>query len=136
MLTVRGMISHRNAGTEAVFDRANLEALGLATIRTSTPWTDGVVEFEGVPLKAVLAAVGGKGKELVATALNDYKANLPMSDAEQYRVLLALRMNGRDLSLRDRGPLWIVYPRDAHAELRSNSFNVRWVWALSTLEVR
>jgi len=136
MLTVTGAIAHRNSEAGAEFDREMLEALGPRTLRTSTAWTDSVAEFEGVPLAAVIAAVGGTGEELVASAINDYKAQIPMDDVRRYQMLLALRMNGRDLTLRDKGPIWIVYPRDDHPELRTNAYNVRWVWALSALEIR
>jgi hypothetical protein len=31
-----------------VYDRDDLEEMGLVSIKTSTPWNEGVVDFEGV----------------------------------------------------------------------------------------
>ena len=135
ILTVTGRIENRNSPEGARFDRAMLEALGTEKLRTSSPWTDGVVEFEGVPARAVMRAVGAAGERVVASALNDYEIDIPLQDFEDYPVLFALKMNGQDLTVRDRGPIWIVYPRDDHAELRNERVNARWVWQLSGLTV-
>jgi hypothetical protein len=135
ILTVAGDIEHRNSPQGALFDRQMLEALGLERLRTSSPWTDGVPEFEGVPARAVMQAVGARGERVVASALNDYQVDIPLQDFEDYPVLLALRMDGQELTVRDRGPIWIVYPRDDYPELRNERVNARWVWQLSGLIV-
>jgi hypothetical protein len=82
-----------------------------------------------------MRAVGAAGERVVASALNDYEIDIPLQDFEDYPVLFALKMNGQDLTVRDRGPIWIVYPRDDHAELRNERVNARWVWQLSGLTV-
>jgi hypothetical protein len=136
LLTVTGRIAHTTAPGRAEFDRAALEALGLHRIRTSTTWTDGVLTFEGPLLCDVLDRVGASGERLVARALNDYWVEIPVADCRRYPVLLALTREGRDLQRRDKGPIWVVYPRDDHAELRSEQINTRWIWQLDRLEVR
>ena len=136
MLRVEGAISNTNAPSSAQFDRSALDELGRYSLKTSTSWTKGVPTFEGVRLADVLAKVGAAGKIIIATALNDYSVEIPISDATAYNVLLADTMNGKKLSVRDKGPLWIVYPRDAHAELNTESFNDRWIWQLAKLEIR
>ncbi|HXV24955.1 MAG TPA: molybdopterin-dependent oxidoreductase [Alphaproteobacteria bacterium] len=135
ILTVTGNIEHKNSEAGAIFDRAMLEALGTQKLRTSSDWTDGTVEFEGVPARAVMAAVGARGTTLIASALNDYQVEIPISDFENYPVLFALKMDGHELTVRDRGPIWIVYPRDDFPELRNEKVNSRWVWQLSGLTV-
>jgi hypothetical protein len=137
LLTVSGRITAPNtADGTARFDRAGLEALGTSTLRTRTPWTEGRPVFEGVLLRDVLEAVGAAGTSLAATAANAYTVTIPVRDAERYDVLLALRQDGRRLTLRDRGPLWVVYPRDRHPELRDDVHNGKWIWQLVTLDVR
>jgi hypothetical protein len=42
-------------------------------------------------------------------------------------------MNGQMLTRRDKGPLWIIYPRDAVPMLREERFEHRWVWQLYRL---
>jgi hypothetical protein len=113
-----------------------LEALGVERITTSTNWTDGEMVFEGVPVRKLLEAVGARGTSIVATALDEYTIEIPIEDFVHYQVLLALRMNGRALAAKDKGPLWIVYPRDAYPELRDPTINARWVWQLRTIAVK
>lgn len=135
LLTVDGAIDATNRDGKAVFDRAMLERLGLHTLRTSTTWTDGINTFEGVLARDVMAAVGARGATVIATALNDYRIDIPVSDFSTYDVLFALRMDGKDLTARDKGPLWIVYPRDDHEELQDGRMEHRWVWQLNALRV-
>ena len=135
ILTIQGNIERKNAPEGAQFDRQMLEALGIERLRTSSPWTDGVPEFEGVPARKVMEAVGARGTTVIASALNDYQAEIPVSDFADYPVLFALKMDGRDLTVRDRGPIWIVYPRDDFSELRNERVNARWVWQLNGLTV-
>ncbi len=117
-------------------DRAMLEELPQTEIRTSTAWTDGVPVFEGPLVRDVLASTNARGTEVEARALNDYWVSIPMDDLDSYDVILALDMNGQPLSRRDKGPIWIVYPRDDHVELQTQAYNNRWIWQLQTLSVR
>jgi len=136
LLTVTGAIAHTTQPGRAEFDRAALEAMRSHRIRTSTVWTDGVADFAGPLLCDVLDRVGAAGRTLVATAINDYRVEIPIDDCRKYPVVLALTRDGRELQRRDKGPIWIVYPRDDHAELRAEQVNARWVWQLDRLEVR
>ncbi|MEQ9608911.1 MAG: molybdopterin-dependent oxidoreductase [Kiloniellaceae bacterium] len=136
LLSVAGSIANTNAQGTAVFDREMLAALPQHEIRTSTEWTDGVKVFRGPLVRDLLAAVGASGETVVATAVNDYAVQIPLSDFSSYPVVLAMSMDGEVLSLRNKGPLWIVYPRDDHAELRKSEMNSRWIWQLRSLEIR
>ncbi|HZH52049.1 MAG TPA: molybdopterin-dependent oxidoreductase [Microvirga sp.] len=134
LLTISGAIEATNAPGEARFDRAMLEGLGKASIRTHSVWSEELQHFEGVPLRAVIERVGAKGTSILATALNAYEVTIPLSDL-QYDPLIAMRLDGRVLTLRDKGPLWIVYPRDDHDVLKDLRFDSRWIWNLNRLQV-
>ena len=136
ILTVSGNIEGLGSGAVVRLDRAMLEALGTTTLKTSTVWTSGEVVFEGVLVRVVLDALGAAGHEVVATALNDYVATLPLQELYQYPVMLAFKMDGQYLHVKDKGPLWIVYPRDQFPELRNSMTDKKWVWQLRELEVR
>ncbi len=131
ILTVTGNIENTNKPGKAEFDRKMLEALGVHRLRTTTPWTNGVIEFEGVLARDIMQAVGARGKQIKASALNDYFSLLPMQDVHRYRVLLAFSMDGKPLTRRDKGPLWIMYPLDDHAELRERPIQNHLVWQLT-----
>ena len=134
-MTVTGNIERTNSEAGARFDRPMLESLGLKALRTSSAWTDGTVEFIGVSARSVMEAVGAQGKAVVAFALDDYQVEIPISDFERYPVLFALRIDGQELPT-DRGPIWIVYPRDDFRELQDETLNARWIWQLSRLAVK
>lgn len=136
ILTVTGAITRTNAPGRAEFDAGMLEALGIETLTTSTSWTDGPQDFEGVRASRLLEAVGANGTEIDAVALNDYVADIPIATIKEYRVLLALRQNGVTLTPRDKGPVWIVFPRDEFPELNDPRIDIRWVWQLRSIEVR
>jgi hypothetical protein len=134
ILTITGAITRTNAPGAARFDRSMLQALGLVSVKTSTVWTDGVKLFEGVPLRQVLDFVGADGTRIRASALNDYEIEIPIDDL-RYGPVLALSMDGRALSVRSRGPLWIVYPRDAYSDLGNAMHDARWVWQVNRLAI-
>lgn len=136
MLTVTGAIDRPNDGDQAVFDQALLESLGVATIQTTTSWTDGVVEFTGPTVASVLDAAGATGKVLHAVAVNDYAVDLDADELRRYGAILAMRQDGRQLSLRDKGPLWVVLPRDRFPELMDEANNAKWIWQLRAIDVR
>ncbi len=116
--------------------RTDLEALPQHRLRTSTTVTDGAPLFEGFLMRDLFEMVGAEGESVTARALNEYSIEIPMEDFERFDVLGALSMEGEPLSPRDKGPIWIVYPRDDHRELQDIRYDTRWVWQLNELEVR
>ncbi|GCL65012.1 molybdopterin-dependent oxidoreductase [Pseudaquabacterium pictum] len=136
VLSVVGTLSQANAGARADFDMAMLEALPQHSFTTSTPWFKEPKRFSGPLLRDVLAAAGAKGTALRAVALNDYKVEIPVEDALRHKVLLATRLDGQPMPVREKGPLFIIYPYDESADLRSERYYSRSAWQLRTLEVR
>lgn len=136
VLTVSGRIATRNAPAGAVFDMAMLQALPKVTFTTRTIWTEGPSTFEGVRLRDLLTAVGASGNTLHAIALNDYAVDIPASDAVADGPIIAYALDGHGLPVRNRGPLWIVYPFDAKSDYRSEVVYSRSIWQLKGIEVR
>ncbi len=136
ILTVAGDIDRGGSQRPIEFDRASLERLGTSVLHTSTPWTTGTVEFEGVLLSTLLDAVGASGDMIIATALNDYIAEIPVSEARRYPLLLALRMNGEYMEVRNKGPIWLVYPWDQYPDLDLPLSMRRAVWQLQDLLIQ
>ena len=134
ILTVSGKISSPAGAVK--FKREALEELGTVTIETSTPWYKGPVKFEGVPLEKLMQAVGANGERVVVVALNDYSSEIPMEDFAKYHAILALKRDGEYMPVRDKGPLFVVYPYDSDPELRSQKFYSRSVWQVSQLIIK
>lgn len=135
VLTLRHFDRTGATVAETNYTMPQLEALGLAEVVTSTPWTQGKVAFQGVPLVKLIGGTSGAG-ELKAIALNDYSASLPLDDAGRFGVILATRMSGKPMAVKDKGPLWIVYPLDGFPEINNQRVHARMVWQVRVIEVR
>lgn len=135
VLTVSGAVENTNAEGRADFDMEMLKALPAASFETTTPWTEGVPRFEGVLVSDVLDRAGANGDTATAVALNDYQFEIPVDDFDQYPAMLAYQVNGEQLRIRDKGPLWIVYPIDDYAELQNEQTHNKMVWQLRELIV-
>lgn len=132
ILTIDGKIEGSRARE---FTRAELERLGDATVRTSTPWHDGVQTFEGVPLDTVMQAVGAQGSKVLVVALNQYRTEIPLADFKEHKVLLAVKRGGQYMDIRDKGPLFIIYPFDQNANLKSERYYGRSAWQVRSMTV-
>ena len=136
ILTVNGNIAMRNTAEAAVFDASMIRSLPAQTLHTHTPWYKEAVTFKGTPLQDLLDAVGARGQSLRIIALNDYAVEIPIEDARRFRPLLAYEINGKRLSVRDKGPLFLIYPFDERPELRNELYYGRSIWQISTITVR
>ena len=134
VLTVSGKIERTNSNGTALFDMEMLEALGRASFATRSEVSEVPQLFEGVPLRALLDRIGVQGNSLRASALNDYAAVIPLGDL-RFEPILATKVDGRVLTIRDKGPLWIAYPRDSYKVLQDAKYDYRWVWQLNKLHV-
>jgi len=136
VLTISGQVRHPNAGNDAQFDMAMLERLPQTSFSTRTPWYAQARRFTGPLLRDVLRAAGAHGTVLQARALNDYRVDIPFQDAQRFDVIVARLLDGAPMPVRDRGPLFVIYPFDAQAELRNAIYFSRSAWQLRSLEVR
>lgn len=136
ILTITGKIDLHNQGDAAVFDRPMLEALGTVSFKTSTPWYDVPVTFEGIRMTDLLRTVGAHGDHVAAIALNDYATDIPVDDFDRYGVIMALKRDGAYMPVRDKGPLFIVYPYDTKSELKQQKYYARSAWQVSQLVVK
>ncbi len=153
VLTIHGKIENTNRGAlnefedaffkfgnvtfdkAAQFDLPMLEKLGMKTLTVKYDTWPKAYKFEGPLLADVLKAAGATGKSIKVYALDGYGAEIPVSELQQYGVLLALKADGRYLGLGGRGPTWVVYPRDdKHPALKSHD-DAKWVWSALRIEV-
>ena len=137
VLTVHGRIGLAHAGAGVTFDIPTLERLGLIRFTTPTAWTDGLVTFEGVLLSRLLEvlAVPGDVTELAMTALDDYQVVIPVMDVRTWPVIIALKRDGQYMSVRNKGPLRVVYPCHAFPELAQAKHNPKWIWQLKEIVI-
>jgi hypothetical protein len=136
VLTIGGAITNTTDGQQAYFDLEQLKALGKEEIRTSTPWTSGEVTFEGVPVAKLMSAVGSKGAAISVTALNDYSAKMTVAQLVDAGAILAYAVDGKPLSVRDKGPFWIIFPFDKDAKYRNDEYWSKSVWQVKSMTLQ
>lgn len=135
VLTVTGGITNSNAKDSAVFDMDLLRSLGETTVKTSTVWTDGIHTYSGVSLKTLLDRLGVTQGSLEMVAVNDYLADVPLSDATEGGPIVAYAVDGVAMPLRDKGPLWLIYPYDSDIKYRTEEIYARSIWQLNRINV-
>jgi len=127
------LLTVTHAGQEQAYDMEALEALGAVTFETETIWTDGVQSFTGVPLKNLAEALDLEDGTLLASAINDYTVEIPLTDAVEGGPIIAYLNNGAPMSVREKGPLWIVYPYDSTPDYQSELIYSRSIWQLDRI---
>lgn len=137
VLSLTGHVKVPNDGSRANFDMAMLERLPQTSFSTRTPWYAHARKFTGPLLRDVLAAAGASGTTLRAVALNDYWVEIPADDAARHDVIIARLLDDKPMAVRDKGPLFMIYPFDSQPDLlRSPVYYSRSAWQLRTIEVR
>ena len=132
ILLVRGTIKGEQ---ERRFTREEFEAIGMATLTTRTPWNQEPVAFSGIKLSAFLRHVGAtKARMLRVTALNDYVTTIPVEDVA-HDPILATRRNGKVMAVRDKGPIFVIYPFDQDKSLNSELYFSRSAWQVKSIEI-
>ena len=59
-----------------------------------------------------------------------------MEDFAKHHVILAMKRNGDYMPVRDKGPLFVIYPYDSEPELKSQIFYGRSAWEVARLVVK
>jgi len=146
LLTISGEIDASTASVDSVpvdenqspsvsFDLERLESLGLIAVDTETPWTNGTIEFEGVLVRDILEFVKADGQSVQAVALDDYVVDIPIEEFLDHDVIVATRIKGKPMKVRENGPLWIIYPWNDNPDLRRPHFYSNSIWQLKAMTV-
>jgi hypothetical protein len=136
VLRVTGAIGNSNVeGDTAVeFDVETLEALGVVEFSTYdlVAYNETSV-YGGVLLDDVLKAVqpDASATMLRMSAIDGYAADVPISDAQTYAVIVATQRDNTYLTLETFGPLRMIYPPSAPVEI-----DERWIWSVELIVVR
>jgi hypothetical protein len=94
---------------------ADLEKLPFETMTVQYPNWPAPVKVEGPRLAAVLDRAGAVGAGVMVQAVDGYSPSFKMEDVRNGAFVLAVRANGKPLSLGGRGPVWLVYPTKSYA---------------------
>lgn len=110
------------------FSEEEFMSLPQSSITTSTTWTTRS-RFDGPLLANVLKHIGASGSRLDVQALDDYSASIPMSDLQAFSPILAHSRDGKRMTARDHGPLFVMYPRDKYpSKLNTPPAQAKFIW--------
>ncbi|NTI19912.1 oxidoreductase [Agrobacterium rhizogenes] len=136
-LTISGKIGRTTNSANNAYEMSEREFLALptSTVATSTPWTP-KSDFTGPLLSKVLGEVGATGKTLRLIALDDFSVEVDADYLEKYGTILATSKDGVRLTIRDFGPVFVMYPRDSFGEeLDTPAASSYLVWQLCGIDV-
>lgn len=133
--TILVLVDKAGAGGSRKLDLAALARLPQHSFTTNTPWAKQPQKFTGPLLRDVLALANDKGKLVKAMALNDYQITIPVQDARDFDMIVAHQIDGKPIPVRERGPLFVIYPFDQKPELRAARYYDRSIWQLKSLVI-
>ena len=135
VLSLTGTIEKTNAPQEAQFDMAMLEKLPQKSFTTSAPWTNKKNTYTGFSAADLLKLVDSKGTLLRITALNQYTIDIPVSDFVKHGAIFAIQEDGHPISIRNLGPILVIYPFDTNPNLQNETYYWRSIWQARNIEV-
>lgn len=99
------------------------------------PWEKQENTYEGILLNQLIEKYGSKDtKILKLIALDDYTIDFPKSLYENERILLAAKVDGEFISIREKGPMRIVFV-DYNTEEKKYELNLeKWLWMIKKIE--
>lgn len=136
ILTISGNIELSNSERGAEFDLEMLEALGVTSISTESPWTEAESTFAGVRISLLLDYVGAGSSSFRAMAFDGYWYDVSDFDFDRYPVIVAYQRDDNYMSTRELGPLWIMYPFDDFPELLTEVNKASCIWHLESIVVQ
>lgn len=136
ILTVTGLITNTNNADAALFDLAMLDQLPRQTTTTHTPWTEGRHTYTGFSAEEFFQLLNIQGNTLLVSALNDYTIEIPVDDFLIHGAIFATHMDGVPMSIRNKGPIMVIYPFDEKPQLKIETYFARSIWQIKNISVK
>lgn len=122
-------------GRQHRFTRDDLAAMPQTAFTTSTIWTEGAQTFQGVTLQVLLDHLAEQGGRLALSAANGYRVERRLEELLPDAALLAYLRNGAPMSLRDKGPVWLIYDFDSDPIYRTEVIYANSIWQLDRIDL-
>jgi hypothetical protein len=136
LVEVSGNITFTNQDGMAIIDREAVSNLPQRVITTTNHITDVPVTYKGPLFTDLLSQLGARGSQVTVYAWDDYSADISTADLKKYQVILATHENDKELTLDDRGPLFVVFPFSKHPEIKNDLYYNKSVWQVRAIEVK
>ncbi|GGK41833.1 hypothetical protein [Salinarimonas ramus] len=129
-----GAIRLGEKGARGSLAVARIDALPQHEMPSGMSLDPAGLTFSGALLSDVLVLIGAADAPSVTLrAVDGYAAVVPREDWERWPLVLATRVDGRPMTLRDRGPARLLYPVNAHPELDERTYIDRSVWMIDEI---
>ncbi|MDP2699158.1 molybdopterin-dependent oxidoreductase [Thalassospira sp.] len=125
------LVLYGDDGAEIIVSLNEIMAFPATGIVTTTPWTDGERRFTGVSFDTLLDRYGISAPNIQISALNDYNVTVPASVLRQDGAILAYHLDGEVMSVRDKGPFWVIFPYDSDPRFQTDTY-----WSYSVWQVK
>lgn len=134
-LQLRWIGAEGNVIGERTLTTEEIEAMPQQEFTTDTPWFEAATRFSGPALADIVALGGEDVSSAHVVALNDYAADIPAEDWAEQAPIIAVRVDGDLMKVRDKGPFWVMYPIDGNPEtLDSELYHSRMVWQVKNID--
>lgn len=124
------------SGTTVAVTDTELTEIGSTEIKTRLVGeSEDVATVRGVLFSKLLEHYDVDAERLLVTGLDGYSAEIPVEELQDYPVLIAIEVNGERLSVRSKGPSWVIYPFTDHPEIHDQLREARSVWQIADISV-
>lgn len=138
VLTVYGNIElNEQQHTQLDFTLSELQALTQADMTTAHPWSAEPRRYRGVDMISLLNNLFSQKNilSLQLEALNDFSVVVNWDQISSYSPILAWQENKQTMSLRNKGPLWLILPFDQVPQIQQADFLHFMIWQLRVIRV-
>lgn len=110
-------------------------SLEVSTFKLYNPWEKNTDEYTGVLLDKFISYFGNKeAKSLKFIAIDDYTVDIPKELLNEERILLVTRVNNEYISLKQKGPMRLVFV-DYDPSLKKYEKNLPlWLWMIKKVQ--
>lgn len=135
VLTVAGAPSSGES-MSIEYSMDDLDKLDQVELTTTNEFVDSETQFSGPLVRDLVEGFTvTDDTTLTLRAINNYEVSMPIADVLKYDVIVATKRDGNQMSVRENGPLWIIYPMSDNPELQNSLYMSRLVWQLVHISV-
>jgi len=135
--TILSILTAKESGCHTSHIQLNetaLMALPQQEFTTNHTWSETADTFRGPLLKDVLELACNNTQTLNLKAINDYSIRMDFTMAQPLEPIVAHTVNGKRLSVREKGPLWVMISTDQH-KVAPKSLDAMMIWQLSDITI-
>ncbi len=106
----------------------------LHTVETYNPWEKRTEVYTGIWVSDLIKTYGQGTTSLKLTAIDDYQVTLNNEEWQNLRILLATKVNGQYIDVKNKGPMRVVFPDYDAANKHYELSLPKWLWMIKRLE--